>query len=83
MKDPKISSNNIKGALNGARQDIPQAQQFVNSTSIVRKMPKLHLVQIIFNFVPMLQEIDATDQKCSRATRGKIYQLRQELFSPL
>ena len=58
-------------------------QQFVNSTSIVRKMPKLHLVQIIFNFVPMLQEIDATDQKCSRATRGKIYQLRQELFSPL
>ena len=55
-------------------------QQFVNSTSIVRKMPKLHLV---FNFVPMLQEIDATDQKCSRATRGKIYQLRQELFSPL
>ena len=83
MKDPKISLNNIKGVLNGARQDIPQAQQFVNSTSIVRKMSKLHLVQIIFNFVHMLQEIDATDQKCSRATRGKIYQLHQELFSPL
>ena len=82
MKAPKISSKNIKGALNGARQDIPQAQQFVNSTSIVRKMSsKLNLVQIIFNFVPMLQEIDATDQKCPRATRGKIYQL--ELFSPL
>ena len=81
MKDPKIWLNNIKGSLNGARQDIPQAQQFVNSISIVRK--KLHLVQIIFNFVHMLQEIDATDQKCSRATRGKIYQLRQELFSPL
>ena len=43
VKDPKISSNNTKGALNGARQDIPAAQQFVNSTSIVRKMSKLQL----------------------------------------
>ena len=24
MKDPKIAPKNIKGALNGARQDIPQ-----------------------------------------------------------
>ena len=43
MKDPKISLNNTKGALNGTRQDIPAAQQFVNSTSIVRKMSKLQL----------------------------------------